>query len=302
MAWNGSAFNRETAQRPPSRKAKRITPASKTILFLALVFAAVGCVIFFLSRNDHLGDDVKPSRPEKASSRRVDVVRREVPPSSAQDRQADQDDVNPVWANAKGLDPALFPYKDGRKVIETRTNEWLAIDICIMPNGVRRKVRRNVSKQLFGHSTDQIIMQALSTGGDEVGPPIPFSEDMEEDFLESLKTPIVIDEDDTPEQRAVKEAVIAAREAIAEQIKEGRSFYDAITDHIAAQAANQNARETVMAAVEELKAGGEGDLVNDYLAESNKILEGMGASPILLSDVEEDDEGQDVESQQRKED
>jgi hypothetical protein len=57
-----------------------------------------------------------------------------------------------------------------------------------------------------------------------------------------------------------------------------------------------------MAAVEELKAGGEGGLVNDYLAESNKILEGMGASPILLSDVEEDDEGQDVESQQRKED
>jgi hypothetical protein len=212
------------------------------------------------------------------------------PPKKVESTQTpDNSNVNPIWANANGLDPSLFPYTDGRKVIKTKTNQWIAVDICIMPNGVRRKVRRNVSKQLFSSVTDQVLLQAISTGGDEVGPPIPFSEDMEEDFTESLKKPIVINEDDTPEQKELKEQVIAAREAVIDHINNGRSFFDAVNEHIAAQASNQSARETVMDAVEELKANGESDLIEKYLEESNKILENMGASPITISDISEDE-------------
>ena len=39
---------------------------------------------------------------------------------------------SPRWEAVKGLDPKLFPYDDGRKVIETRTNQWIAVDICII--------------------------------------------------------------------------------------------------------------------------------------------------------------------------
>ena len=200
--------------------------------------------------------------------------------------------ANSVWANTKGLDSKLFPYEDGRKVVKTRTNGWMAVDICIMPNGVRRKVRRHTGKQLFRFATDEVLLQALSTGDDEVGPPIPFSEDMEDDFRRSLMTPITIDDDDTPEQRKIKELVSAARECVVEQMNEGRSFFDAVSDHVATQESNQSARETVMSAVEELKANGESDLINTYLRESNKVLEGMGASPILKSDIEEDPNGE----------
>ena len=44
-----------------------------------------------------------------------------------------------------------------------------------------------------------------------------------------------------------------------------------------------------MDAVEELKANGESDLIEKYLEESNKILENMGASPITISDISEDE-------------
>ena len=52
----------------------------------------------------------------------------------------------PAWVNAKGLDPSLFPYTDGRKVLSTRTNNWdQVIDICMMPNGRTRKVVRDAN-------------------------------------------------------------------------------------------------------------------------------------------------------------
>ena len=87
---------------------------------------------------------------------------------------------SPKWQAAKGLDPALFPYDDGRKVLRSTTNNWdQVIDICIMPNGMSRKVIRDAKPPVFKCATDQILAMSLSGSGDEELPPIPLSEDME---------------------------------------------------------------------------------------------------------------------------
>ena len=296
MGWNGSKGNGNA-----SRGALVSSPRRNVALIsvfrlstLCLITLVIGLMAWLMFRQPE-----KPTPERRNPHATYHTTANHIPEHKVassqpakQDAKVDkpEEDANPVWANAKGLDPKLFPYTDGRKVIETRTNKWMAVDICIMPNGVRRKVRRNVSKQLFKCSTDEVLLQALSTGGDEVGPPIPFSEDMEDEFRESLKSPIVISDDDTPEQRKAKEMVMVARESVIAQLNEGRTFFDAVTEHIETQGANQSARETVMDAVEKLKEDGDGDLIEEYLKESNKILEGMGASSIKLSDVEDTEE------------
>ena len=292
MGWNGSNIRRTHDKYKPPKD----TSIYKS-LFIGVSVVLILMTVWILSRSNVEQHNTSPAERKQTTSkksktpqknkRKTTIAQRNYPASSIV--LPDSNNVNHIWANAKGLDPALFPYTDGRKVIRTNTNKWMAVDICIMPNGTRRKVRRNVSKQLFSCVTDQILLQALSTGGDEAGPPIPFSEDMEDDFLESLKKPIVISEDDAPEQREIKEQVLLAREAVMDQINEGRSFFEAVTEHIQTQASNQSARETVMDAVEELKTNGESDLIEKYLEESNKILQGMGASPISIQDVSEDE-------------
>lgn len=292
MGWNGSNSRRTDVRNIKKPKMNRL--CNRFIIIPVLIIGMLVSIVM-LTKSNYVPDKKKIDETSVKVKRQAHKDKKtktfnHKPPKKVESTQTpDNSNVNPIWANAKGLDPSLFPYTDGRKVIKTKTNQWIAVDICIMPNGVRRKVRRNVSKQLFSSVTDQVLLQAISTGGDEVGPPIPFSEDMEEDFIESLKKPIVINEDDTPEQRELKEQVIAAREAVIDHINNGRSFFDAVNEHIAAQASNQSARETVMDAVEELKANGESDLIEKYLEESNKILENMGASPITISDISEDE-------------
>ena len=298
MGWNGSKRNGNASGgalvSSPRRNVTLISAFRLSMLCLILLVIGLVAWLMFRQSDKPTTERRNPQPTHHTTANQIPEPEHKAAPSKPAKRDAKVDkpeeDVNPVWANAKGLDPKLFPYTDGRKVIETRTNKWMAVDICIMPNGVRRKVRRNVSKQLFKCSTDEVLLQALSTGGDEVGPPIPFSEDMEDEFRESLKSPIVISDDDTPEQRKAKEMVMVARESVIAQLNEGRTFFDAVTEHIETQWANQSARETVMDAVEKLKEDGDGDLIEGYLKESNKILEEMGASSIKLSDVEDTEE------------
>ena len=286
MAWNRPNEGMKNEARGMRNKSLARRMIASAVVVLCCAVAA-----WWLWPTGERGEDAVPT----ARSSRIKEVQPSSPRKVDQAASCEKTEQPKIegcekWEKARGLDPKLFPYDDGRKVIETRTNQWMAVDICIMPNGVRRKVRRHVGKQLFKCGTDMVLLQALSTGADEVGPPIPFSADMEEDFIESLKTPITIDDDDTPEQREAKEMVIAARESVAEQIKEGRSFFDAVNDHIETQKTGQSARETVMEAVAQLKEAGESDLIDNYLEESNKALENMGIGPVLRSDVEEVEE------------
>ena len=286
MAWNRPNEGMKNEARGMRNKSLARRMIASAVVVLCCAVAA-----WWLWPTGERGEDAVPT----ARSSRIKEVKPSSPRKVDQAASREKSERPKIegcekWEKVQGLDPKLFPYDDGRKVIETRTNQWMAVDICIMPNGVRRKVRRHVGKQLFKCGTDMVLLQALSTGADEVGPPIPFSADMEEDFIESLKTPITIDDDDTPEQREAKEMVIAARESVAEQIKEGRSFFDAVNDHIETQKTGQSARETVMEAVAQLKEAGESDLIDNYLEESNKALENMGIGPVLRSDVEEVEE------------
>ena len=246
----------------------------KSLLAAALVVVGACFAWWWISRG---GEEKLPAKEVKPTKIR------EVKPAPAPKPAKKVEEVPvvtngaPAWVNAKGLDPSLFPYKDGRKVLSTRTNSWdQVIDICMMPNGVRRKVRRNAKPPTYNNVSDQVIAMAVSGDMDDELPPIPISEDMEADFVESLKTPIVINDDDSEAIKESKRRVIEARTIIDEEMKKGRGFREILADHIAQRKANAAARETVMEAVNDLKKEGDPELLNQYLEKANAFLREKG--------------------------
>ena len=292
MAWNRPS-NDGRANTPGSpRRAGTTRPTKWIVAVAAVVLAAVGAWYAVAPSSPSEGVAQKPTKAAGKIAEVTPAKPRAVPVAAVEEEQPSKPVVKGCekWANAKGLDPKLFPYEDGRKVIETRTNQWRVVDICIMPDGTDRKVLRNARKPLFKHYTDNLILRIVSSGNDTPGPPMPMTADMDDDFRASLNDPIEIGPDDTPEEREAKELVKESREAAKEMLDRGMSFYDALTDHIAMQGSNQSARELVMESVEKLRSSGETDLIDDYLKESNRVLENMGASPIRLEETNDESE------------
>ena len=221
MGWNGS--DGVTNQRKGNKAAHRPSFWRGLIAAFIVVCCAVACCWFFLRDAD--GFLPKKAKPKKTA--RIAVMDPDL--RHAEEAQSLADRQNHATAPVKPAVDPNFPYTDGRKVVRSTTNSWgQVIDRCIMPNGKRRKVIRNLRKPIFNHVTDDVLLMALVGGGDEPGPPIPFDENMEEAFLASLNDPIVISKDDSDEVIKAKMLVMEGRRNMAELIAQGETFFDAL--------------------------------------------------------------------------
>ncbi len=256
MAWNRPG--KQIGQPAPTHR----KGALKGLAAALIVMSGALCA-FVVCRRDTAGEGT----PEPMRAARAPMA--SVSPKSPAPKAAQS--VETVAGDPR------FPYTDGRKVVSSRTNNWnQVIDICVMPNGKTRKVIRNARPPVFANASDQVIAMAVSGEFDDELPPIPISDDMEADFRESLKTPIVISEADSEAVKEAKRRVIAARQVIEEEIKKGRSFHEVLADHLAQRAENAKTREMAMSAVSELKKEGDPELLNEYLEKVNGMMREKG--------------------------
>lgn len=192
--------------------------------------------------------------------------------------------TDPRYDAAEGLvDDPRFPYDDHRKVMSSRTNSWnQIIDICMMPNGRRRKVVRDAKPPVFECATDQLIAMTIGGDPDVDLPPLPIDGDLEVDFHKSLQKPIVINDDDDEKTRRMKEDVIEARKVIDEELRKGHSFKDILADHAAQRKQNMEMRAEAMATARDLKKSGDAEALGDYLKKVNGLFEKQGIAPVSL--------------------
>lgn len=276
MAWNGSA-QQETARDVPPKQ-----PSKGRGLIAGGIAGAIGLLVILIMRpEDETPHAEKAPEETRAIAQAQPAVVRPVEAKPKAEPVKPASTNSPKWEAAKGLDSALFPYKDGRKVLSSFTNNWNQIvDICMMPNGRSRKVIRNAKPPVFEHATDQLIAVALSGDGDSELPPLPIGDSMEAEFLESLNTPIVIKEDDSDAIRRAKENVIEARKIIDAELRKGRSFKSILEEHLAERKGNAEMRQTAMQAVRELQAEGDSKAVNDYIEKVNGLFREKGIGEI----------------------
>lgn len=138
-------------------------------------------------------------------------------------------------------------------------------------------------KQIFTQPSDNIIAGVLSARPGTRFLPITIGEQFEKDFVESLNHPIELKDDDTEEERSLKEAVIAAREMLKDNMDKGFSISEIIRDARAETDRITDYREKLNDNLLLLLEGGSEEDVAQYLEESNAILAEYDAIPLHVS-------------------
>lgn len=283
MAWNGSgsaatsaATNKKIARPRKASSGVPISGAFKGALALILILA-IGAGSYWYVINTL--PKAKEPTEEKTEKKMIAEVEADIA-EPEQGCHVNKSEDSEKLPKANFEDPE-HPYVDGRKVISSRTNSWdQIVDICIMPDGRRRKVIRNAKLPVFTNVSDQTLAVALSGDMNEDIPPMPICDNLEEAFVESLKTPIEINDDDSEAIKESKRRVIEARAVIDAEMKKGRGYREILEEHLAQRKMNAEARETVMQAAQELRNSGDTEMLNEYLQQANGFLRDNGIGEV----------------------
>lgn len=151
-----------------------------------------------------------------------------------------------------------------------------------MPDGRTYKVRRWAKPPLFRHTTDNILSMLLTQHGSGPIPPIPYTENMDKEFLESLKDPIIIDKNAAPEIQERQRIVREARMEVKALMDQGLSFREIAAEHETLVNRNAATRAEALAELKKERDKGDSEGTQKFLDEINETLEDMGVDPISM--------------------
>lgn len=273
--WNRPQVGKPSA---PEKKPARLKGICSALIVV------VGAVVAFLFLSSPSTEKREKVEKKPATIKEVKPVAMPKPAPVAERPKPAPTNLPPNYVNAKGLDPKLFPYDDGRKVISTVTNEtWNRItDMCIMPSGKTRKVIRDLRPPVYDNISDQLLAMALAGENDEEIPPLPIpsEQELEQAFIDSMKKPIVIHDDDPEPVKESKRRVMEARQVIDEQLKQGKGYREILEQHVADRKQGAALREEAMRGAMELKKTGDVEGLNEYLKGVNEFLDSHGVRGI----------------------
>ena len=113
----------------------------------------------------------------------------------------------------------------------TTNNSGAIIEKLTLANG--KKIKKvHPPKPIFNNASDQVIAMALNAKPGQALPPFPnLDKSLEQDFIESLASPIVINDDDPAEVKELKAIVKETKAYIAREIKNGGTLLDILAQH-----------------------------------------------------------------------
>ena len=125
--------------------------------------------------------------------------------------------------------------------------------------------------------SDQAIALAINTAGDVGGgAPMPSIPNLEAQFRESLKHPITMSPDDTPEVKRAKEEIMANRAAVKALLDQGMSLEEILSEHRALSQENRELRMKVQSELDEIYKKGDMEGARKYRDAMSEALQGMG--------------------------
>lgn len=137
----------------------------------------------------------------------------------------------------------------------------------------------------FKHGTDQMLAVVLNPNPNGGTLPMPRSmfmnsRDLDKEFRESLKDPIVINEDDSPKLQENKRKVMEAREQIKELMDQGLHFQEILDEHKRLLQENAEIRNKAMRELRELRKAGDKEGERQYQVTIDAALQQMGIEPM----------------------
>ena len=248
-----------------------------SVLLIALVVLAGGVAWWWWMRRD---GGIAPYQPEKPEApKKADALPKEVTPAPAPAAPA-----SPVAA-AQTNEAAVAERKPKERhdTISIHTNNLgKVVEKWIGPDGRKHMSVRYARKPVFDNASDDQLAMAVSGGGTQAIAPIPMTATSEQEFLESLKKPIVINDDDPENVKRIKAAVKEAREAMKQLMDGGMSYREALAEHQKLVNENVETRNQCMAELKQLVDAGDREGAEHYLKTMNIALEQMGIPALTM--------------------
>lgn len=240
------------------------------------------------SKTPHRGGRIKEVKPAAANRGEAPRSREDVKPTAVEAQATNLTDRAKMLWRGKPV-----------KSWNVMTNGVRVEQLIVTTDGSRYKMIRELDVLPTG--TDQLLAMVLSdrNGG---GAPMPggSSKQLDKQFLESLKKPIVINPDDSEAVRNVKEAVAAAREEMAELLKSGRSFSEVLAETKQVNKENFETRTKAMAEYNEILKSGNTEAAEQYLFKVNLALQQMGIDEIPESGNDHSDKIEEILKEKQK--
>lgn len=274
MAWNGSGERksgggsrvsaRPAGKRPCSMSGGTVVRGAIAAL---VVVAGAGLAWWWVSTSGRPEQgqgkaDVKERRPKTAKS--VKIERPVALPAPVKEQEPPEDPATKVVATLSCVTNA-----DGQVIEKFRTAD-----------GKTHKVIRNSRPPLFKHVTDDLLSMVLVEHGSV--PPLPIAGNMDREFWESLKDPIVVNADDDEPVAEKKRAVAKLRLEVDELMKQGIGFSDILREHVRIFNKNEALRADAIAELRQIRDEGDTEGTKMYLDKVNEYLQSQGAAPISM--------------------
>ena len=183
--------------------------------------------------------------------------------------------------NKEGKDNNPLGEYMGKRIVsrtETTNANGRVKAVIVTDDGLSHRIWVKVpgnDRILFKHPSDQILVMALSDPSGDM-PPLPLDGNMDAEFTKSLETPIVDSDDDTPEERRMKELVRQGREDVKALMSSGASFRQILDEHYKMARENSELRLGIIREAKRIRESGDEQQLKEYLAKMNEALGRMG--------------------------
>ena len=141
---------------------------------------------------------------------------------------------------------------------------------------------------IFNHHSENEIacLLTLRPGETLVGTPI-YGKRFTEDFLKSCEEPIIVTEDDTPEQAELKRLMNETKIDLRQRMAEGEDLGQILLDTRAEYQRLASYRQSLQQEINELKKDDSLSMedIDDFVEAANKMLEEKGIAPLKLSPI-----------------
>lgn len=281
MAWNGSQQSMVSSKKKTSRNN---TDRHSSLPYLLGVLVLI--ILAFLGYKYLQSRDIKgPVEKPASNDGNKAIAEHEADLAPVEDFLEDQEVIEELPKPPKYLpqDAVLSTVttNSGRKVVEV----WLD------GKGRKHKVYKNARKPIFTNRSDQMLAMVVSQAsrpGSHMAPfPNMTDEDMNQAFADSLKVPIIINDDDTEEIKERKKGVLEARQDMYELIGKGMSVREALEQYRTDVNRTADLRNMVSRELKDLLKAGDQDLAEDFLKNANDLLEQSGAEALEMPDPED---------------
>ena len=277
MGWNGSSVGGNSAKPKKPVKAQSKLALGKGALAGGLVVVLVVVAAYFLLPQ---GASKSVSEPDSnAGTRSIDVVDPDIAPRVAEASVDVPKKPKKYWE--EDVMPANLTPMQQRK--------WKHMHRP--PPGYTNDTSRTEAPPAYAifphHSENTIAGYLTMTPGETlVGTP-HYGPSFTKDFVESMKTPIVISAEDTPEQAELKRLMIETKIDLAERMRNGEDIGKILEETHEEYQRLAILKMEVASELNKLRKDPNATLedVEDFTSAANKILEERGIAPITLSPI-----------------